>query len=116
MELYPELPTARGFCGAQGNVGGKILLESIWEETTLALMLVKIADWLAVSPLKLSPGVGKRPGGSALQSREVCMNCLGELCSPFGYCNSAAEGEERAVQILSGLLIPFVFRKLMGEW
>lgn len=85
MELQPELPTAGGFCGAQGNVGGKILLESIWEETTLALILVKISDWLSVSPPKLSPGVGKRPGRSALQSREACVNCLGELCSPFGY-------------------------------
>lgn len=116
MELHPELPAAGGFCGAQGNVGGKILLESIWEETTFALMLVKISDWLSVSPPKLSPGVGKRPGGSALQSREACVNCLGELCSPFGCCNSAVEGEERAVQILSGLLISFIFQKLMGEW
>lgn len=116
MELHPELPAAGGFCGAQGNVGGKILLESIWEETTLALMLVKISDWLSVSPPKLSPGVGKRPGGSALQSRKACVNCLGELCSPFGCCNSAVEGEERAVQILSGLLISFIFQKLMGEW
>lgn len=116
MELHPELPAAGGFCGAQGNVGGKILLESIWEETTLALMLVKISDWLSVSPPKLSPGVGKRPGGSALQSREACVNCLGELCSPFGCCNSAVEGEERAVQILSGLLISFIFQKLMDEW
>lgn len=116
MELHPELPAAGGFCGAQGNVGGKILLESIWEETTLALTLVKISDWLSVSPPKLSPGVGKRPGGSALQSREACVNCLGELCSPFGCCNSAVEGEERAVQILSGLLISFIFQKLMGEW
>lgn len=116
MELHPELPTAGGFCGAQGNVGGKILLESIWEDTTLALILVKISDCLSVSPPKLSLGVGKGPGRSALQSREACMNCPGELCSPFGYCNSAAEGEERAVQILSGLLIPFICRKLMGEW
>lgn len=115
MELHPELPAAGGFCGAQGNMGGKILLESIWEETTLALMLVKISDWLSVSPPKLSPGVGKRPGGSALQSREACVNCLGELCSPFGCCNSAVEGEERAVQILSGLLISFIFQKLMDE-
>lgn len=115
-ELHPELPTAGGFCGAQGNVGGKILLESIWEETTLALILVKISDWLSVSPPKLSLGVGKRLGRSALQSREACVKCLGELCSPFGYCNSAAEGEEKAVQILSGLLIPFIFRKLMGKW
>lgn len=92
----------------------KILLESIWEEATLALMLVKISDWLF--PHRNYPrGLGRdREGQHCKVGKPVC--CLGELCSPFGYCNSAAEGEERAVQLLSGLLVPFVFRRLMCEW
>lgn len=114
VELHRELPTAGGVCDAQRNVGGKILLESSWEETMVALMLIKISSWLPVSPLKLSTGGWERLGRSALQRREACV-CLGELCSPSGYCKSTAEGEERAVQILGGLLIPFAFRKLMGE-
>lgn len=62
MELRPEQPTAGGFCSAQGNAGGKILLESFGEETTLALILVKISDWLSVSPPKLSPGGWEETG------------------------------------------------------
>ena len=115
MELHRELPTAGGVCDAQRNVGGKILLESSRGETTVALMLIEISSWLPVSPLKLATGGWERPGRSAPQRWEACV-CLGELCSPSGYCKSTAEGEETAVQALSGLLIPFTFRKLVGEW
>lgn len=31
-------------------------------------------------------------------------------------CKSATEGEETAVQIPGGLLVPFTLRELMGEW
>lgn len=70
MELHPELSAAGGFCAAQGNVGGK---NTSGEHLGRSYFGINAGEnfRLAVSPPKLSPRVGKRPGRSALQSREA---------------------------------------------